>query len=59
MDLTEADIEAFRKAWKAGFDEDISVERARAEALILVELFTALAKPLPRERGEGTDAHET
>lgn len=50
MDLTQQDIENFRRLWKKEFSENLSFEAARTEAHRLLELYALLARPLPRTR---------
>lgn len=39
MQLTDQDIREFQQAWREDFNEEISVERARKEASLLLELY--------------------
>lgn len=50
MDLTEHDIETFRRIWEETFHEMLSIAQARQHAAELLELYSLLAKPLPSER---------
>ncbi len=45
MNLTDEDIEEFQKAWKEEFQEEITVDQARYEANLLIELYTVLLEP--------------
>jgi len=50
MQLTEEDIREFGAIWKRAFNEDIPLAEARHRASQILELYAALAKPLPSER---------
>ncbi len=47
MLLTDADIEEFRAIWREEFGEEITVDQARHEAMLLLEIYAALDEPLP------------
>ena len=47
MDLEERDIKEFQDIWQQEFGETLSPEQARLEASLLLELYSALARPLP------------
>ncbi len=49
MDLDEQDIQEFREIWEHEFSEKLSLDAARHEAHLLLELYSALASPLPDE----------
>jgi hypothetical protein len=58
MQIREGRIQEFRSVWKEEFGEELSVDQARHEALLLLELYLALAEPLPQERSTGSNAME-
>lgn len=49
VDLTDADIGEFIRAWQADFDEVLSLEQARSEALRLLHFFGTLEEALRLE----------
>jgi hypothetical protein len=49
MDLDEADIREFADLWKHEFREDLTSDEARHHASLLIELYVAIASPLPSE----------
>jgi len=49
IDLTDEDIREFIAIWETEFGEQISADRARLEAGLLLELAWALVQPLPGE----------
>ena len=42
MELTDQDVQNFRESWKQDFGEDLSPDRARSEALRLLDFFATL-----------------
>jgi len=54
MDLDDADIREFADLWKQEFDETLSLDEARYQASLLMELYEALASPLPCEQSPAT-----
>lgn len=42
MELTDLDVQNFRESWKQDFGEDLSPDRARSEALRLLDFFATL-----------------
>ncbi len=50
MDLTQADLDAFKAIWKREFNEELTDDEARHEAQQLLELYGAIADGLCRER---------
>ena len=53
MKLSDEDIAEFREIWKRVFGEDISAGEARNIGHNLLELYAALARPLPSELVSG------
>ena len=49
MEMTDADIAAFQKTWKAEFKEEITSDRARAELSRLLDFYVELIKSQPSE----------
>jgi len=47
MDLTDEDVREFAELWKAEFSEVLDAAAARLQASSFLELYVALAKPLP------------
>lgn len=52
MQLTDADIERFREAYREGYGEDLPMEEARVWAVKLVRLYSLLLSPTPDEQAE-------
>jgi hypothetical protein len=50
MELSEQDVEEFRRTWQKEFWEVITREKALLEARKLLELYVLLAKPVPGKR---------
>ena len=50
MQLTESDIQEFKKVWSAEFDEAITDEDAKLSASMLLDLYFLL---MGSESGEG------
>jgi hypothetical protein len=50
VNISEQRIQEFRKLWKEAFDEELSLDQARHEASLLLELYAALAESLPSEQ---------
>lgn len=49
MQLTEEDIREFQVIWRKEFKEEISFERARREASLVLELYSILLEPADEE----------
>jgi hypothetical protein len=49
MKLSDEDIAEFQEVWKRAFGEDLDAGEARNIAHNLLELYAALARPLPSE----------
>ena len=49
MNLDEIDVQEFSRLWSEEFYEEISMNEARQYASALLELYVALARPLPGE----------
>ena len=47
MNLTDADIEDFRRAYREDFGEEVGVAEAREMAQRLMNLYELIAKPPP------------
>ncbi|MBI3818865.1 MAG: hypothetical protein HY286_09270 [Planctomycetes bacterium] len=47
LSFSDAEIEEFRAIWKKEFKEEITVEQARREAFLLMELYSLLIEPVP------------
>ncbi len=58
MQISEERLQEFGRLWKDEFGEELSVEQARHEAALLLELYSALAEPLPSERQPRPNAKE-
>lgn len=54
MLISDADIEEFRKRYKAAFGVELSQAEASEAAGNLAELYLFLSQPLPSEQGERT-----
>jgi len=52
MTLTDDDIRAFARIWREEFGEDLTPEKAREEATLLMEVYLLLAEP---DDGEAQD----
>jgi hypothetical protein len=50
MKLSEEQIERFIECWRQDFGEVLTPERARSEAMRLLDFFAALAEMLRRPR---------
>lgn len=48
MNFTDDDIERFRQAWKADFDELLTPEGARAQLIRLMHFFGTMAREFHR-----------
>ena len=46
MRLSDKRLQEFRELWSGSFGEQLSIEQARHEALLLMELYAMLATPL-------------
>ena len=47
MQLEESEVKEFAELWKREFNEDLSLDAARLQASLLLELYVRLARPLP------------
>lgn len=56
MTLSDQQIRDFIRRWQQDFGETLSPERARAEAVRLLDFFAALAQALRRQRSQARDA---
>lgn len=52
MQLTEGDIREFQAVWRSVFNEELSAADASYHFSGLVELYRALARPLPADLGK-------
>jgi len=48
MHLSDQDIREFQELWRQQFEESLTEDKAREEAMQLLELYALLARPLPR-----------
>lgn len=53
--LTDADIQEFIQIYREEFKEEISVKKAREMANGVMELYSLLARPLPKRKSEAID----
>jgi hypothetical protein len=49
MNLNENDLKEFSRIWSVEFHEEISMKEARQYASALMDLYSALARPLAAE----------
>jgi hypothetical protein len=50
MNLEDDELREFSKLWEQEFNETLSLNEARIQASLLLELYALLGKPLPEER---------
>ena len=58
MNLTEKDLQEFIGIWKREFGETITLDQARHEGTLLLELYYTVGQMLPGERRKGIDAEK-
>jgi len=52
MYLEDDEIREFSKIWEQEFHETLSIDEAKREASLLLELYALLSQPLPEEGAE-------
>jgi hypothetical protein len=53
--LEEDELREFVKLWEQEFNETLSLDEARTEASLLLELVALLSKPLPQKKSSASD----
>ena len=57
MNFSDDELRGFANIWEQEFNEPLSLDEARAEASLLLELYSLLSKPLPEEKLNLSDAN--